>query len=64
MATVEVGRHERNVAMRRRYDALRGGGYRWGAALRLAASREVDVRMALDLLRRGCPQETAIRILL
>ncbi len=64
MTTVELDRHQRNEAMRRRYDALRMAGYGWGTALRLAASPDVDPKRAAELLQRGCPVDTAVRILL
>lgn len=54
---------EEKAELRRRYDALRRAGYAWGAALRLARSPDVDLRAARKLLARGCPQETAVRIL-
>ena len=64
MSAIELDRQHRNVAMRRRYEALRRAGFGWGSALRLANARDVDVRAAAELLRRGCPPETALRILL
>jgi hypothetical protein len=30
----------------------------------LAANRDIDLHRAVELLRRGCPVETAVRILL
>jgi hypothetical protein len=39
-----------------------GYGVEW--ALVLATHVEVDLHLATDLLRRGCPPETAPRILL
>jgi hypothetical protein len=50
--------------IRERYDQLREVGYSWGAALRLASASYVDIGLAAELLRRGCPAETAVRILL
>ena len=60
LAEVPVERDE----VRARYDELRRAGYLWGAALRLAESAEVDLDDARRLLALGCPQETAVRILL
>jgi hypothetical protein len=59
LAEVPVDKDE----VRLRYDELRLAGYRWGAALRLAQSAEVDLDDARRLLELGCPQETAVRIL-
>ena len=50
--------------VRWRYDELRAVGYRWGAALRLASTEGVDLMLARRLLVRGCPEPTAVRILL
>jgi hypothetical protein len=60
LAEIPVERDE----VRARYDELRRAGYLWGAALRLAESAEVDLYDARRLLALGCPQETALRILL
>jgi hypothetical protein len=43
---------------------LRRAGYEADAARQIAERLEVDLHRAIDLLRRGCPQETAVRILL
>jgi hypothetical protein len=50
--------------VRERYDELRAAGYGWGCALILASSPGVDLDLARTLLARGCPQATAVRILL
>jgi hypothetical protein len=47
-----------------RFEELMESGYELGDALRLAVATHVDVHRAADLLRRGCPVETAMRILL
>ena len=39
-------------------------GYGIEGATALAASKDVDLHVAVDLLERGCPAETALRILL
>jgi hypothetical protein len=51
-------------ALRERYDALRAAGYGWGSALILASAPDVDLELARRLLEQGCPQATAVRILL
>lgn len=38
-------------------------GYERQAARQLAERTYVDLHLAMDLLRRGCPAETALRIL-
>ena len=50
--------------LRWRFTQLLGAGYPSAAALELATHIEVDLHQATDLLRRGCPAETATRILL
>jgi hypothetical protein len=57
-------RVEDSEALRERYDELRAAGYGWGSALILASAPEVDLDLARRLLERGCPQATAVRILL
>jgi hypothetical protein len=39
-------------------------GYGEGDAVLLASVRDVDLHLAVDLLERGCPPGTALRILL
>jgi hypothetical protein len=46
-----------------RYDQLVRAGYDNDHAVVLASNLDVDLHQAVDLLRRGCPTETAIRIL-
>ena len=43
---------------------LERAGYDETAAQRLAERLEVDLHRAIDLLKQGCPSETALRILL
>jgi len=43
---------------------LAGAGYGDVAAVALATRPEVDLHRATDLLLHGCPQQTALRILL
>jgi hypothetical protein len=47
-----------------RLEGMRNAGYTEQAAERLARRQDVDLHLAVDLLRRGCPPETALRILL
>jgi hypothetical protein len=43
---------------------LKRAGYDRRAATELAGRHDVDLHLATDLLRRGCPQELALSILL
>lgn len=47
-----------------RVEELLRAGYCGEAALELALTPEVDLHLAIDLLRQGCPAPTAVRILL
>ncbi len=47
-----------------RFESLVDAGYDVGPALQLATHVEVDLHGATDLVRRGCPAATALRILL
>lgn len=46
-----------------RFDELMEAGYPQEEAYLLAKRFDVDLHEAIDLLRAGCPVETAIRIL-
>jgi len=50
--------------LRWRFDELVRAGYDADQALILASHVEVDLHSATDLLRKGCPVATALRILL
>lgn len=50
--------------LRWRFTQLMSAGYNSDDALELATHTEVDLHAATDLRRRGCPSETAKRILL
>ena len=52
------------AVLRWRFEALVEAGYDAGSALILASHVEVDLHGAAGLLSRGCPPETAMRILL
>jgi hypothetical protein len=47
-----------------RAEELERAGYEPLQAAELAARNDVDLHLAVDLLERGCPLETALRILL
>ena len=47
-----------------RTEELRRAGYDRKAATTVATRHDVDLHFAVDLLRRGCPPELALKILL
>jgi hypothetical protein len=47
-----------------RVQELERAGYGHGQAVELAGRPYVDLHLAIDLLERGCPPATALRILL
>jgi hypothetical protein len=47
-----------------RLDQLQQAGYSSRLAIQLAVRVDIDLHGATALLERGCPQETALRILL
>ena len=47
-----------------RLDSLERAGYDAESAAVLAASPEVDLHLAVSLVKRGCPVELAVQILL
>jgi hypothetical protein len=47
-----------------RAEELERAGYEPLQAAELAARNDVDLHLAVDLLERGCPLDTALRILL
>ena len=65
MAGLEVG-DETDVEriMRWRLEELKQAGFEGSAALAIAADTEIDLHLAIKLLRRGCPPALAARILL
>jgi hypothetical protein len=46
-----------------RLSELVRAGYTWDQGVLLAARPEVDLHRAIDLLRKGCPGEIAVKIL-
>jgi len=55
---------EVEMILRWRFDELVRAGYDVGTALMLASHVEIDLHDATALARRGCPADTAVRILL
>jgi hypothetical protein len=67
MASVEIEIFEEDEEQRVRWwrqEALERAGYGVNLAAELARSPHVDVHQAVELLRRGCPPELALKILL
>lgn len=58
------GPSEVDEVQRWRFDVLVRAGYDLDDALELAARRDVDLHLATDLVRQGCPSATAARIVL
>jgi hypothetical protein len=56
--------HETERVLRWRSQELRRAGYQPGDALMLALRNDVDLHVAADLLARGCPERTALLILI
>jgi hypothetical protein len=54
---------EREIVTSWRIERLAAAGYPADAALVLALDREVDLHLAVSLLERGCPPDTALEIL-
>jgi hypothetical protein len=55
---------EVEAVLRWRFEELVRAGYDAGGAMILASHVEVDLHAAADLIARGCPPETALRILI
>ena len=47
-----------------RMEELERAGYTLDAATAIATRHDIDLHFAVDLIRRGCPGDTALRILL
>ena len=47
-----------------RAEELKRAGYERRAAKELAARHDIDLHLAVDLVRGGCPESVALRILL
>lgn len=66
MASQETGlleRSEQDRVVDWRLSELLGAGYTQEDALELALAPEVDLHVAVELPRRGCPHDVAVRIL-
>ncbi len=55
---------EGDPVRRWRLQRLVRAGYDPGDALVLSGQPEIDLHLAIDLVNRGCPPRTAVRILL
>jgi len=67
MTAAQLARLEENETtglLRWRFTELLRAGYSSDDALVLATHSHVDLHTAADLVRRGCPPDTATRILL
>lgn len=53
-----------DVVRQWRLDELSKAGYQPSDALVLSGRREIDLHVAISLLKRGCPPQTALRILI
>ena len=62
LALIDDSEAERVI--RWRYEELVRAGYGLDAALEIAVHNEVDLHHAIGLAHKGCPPETARRILL
>ena len=60
---VLVRETEQERVERWRHEALVKDGYDPASAAQLAARNDVDLHRAIELVERGCPPETAVRIL-
>lgn len=56
-------RDEQDAVIRWRVEQLLEAGYDGESALVIAFDRDVELHAAVSLLERGCPIETALRIL-
>lgn len=67
MSTTEseqVDAPELDEVLRWRFEVLVRAGYDVGNAMIVASRAEVDLHRATDLVQRGCPPDTALRIVL
>ncbi len=67
MTAAELNRLDDTEAervIRWRVDELKRAGYDWPASMLIAARPDIDLHVAGRLLARGCPVDTALRILL
>lgn len=66
MSVVEtqINETEDERVARWRLEQLTRAGYEETVALVLADLVDIDLHLAVDLVRQGCPSDTALRILL
>jgi hypothetical protein len=65
MTTAELDRErDDELVLTWRRDELLRAGYGKRAALAIALDGTIDLHVATDLIRSGCPERTALRILL
>jgi hypothetical protein len=62
-ALAELEEGDVSGVLRWRFLALCAAGYEFDDALELAANANIDLHVACDLVRKGCPVQTALRIL-
>jgi hypothetical protein len=62
--TTDILESEDERVARWRFEQLLRAGYDETAALVLADAVQIDLHLAVDLFRQGCPADTALRILL
>lgn len=66
--TAAESRHALETELERieqwRAEELERAGYSVREAARLAARHDVDLHLAVDLIKSGCPHEVALQILL
>lgn len=60
----ELHAPDADEVLRWRFEVLMRAGCDAGSAMILASHTEVDLHSAAELLERGCPPETALRIVL
>jgi len=63
-AEIHIQETEQQRVERWRAEELERSGYDHESAVQLASRADVDLHRAIELLRSGCPAETALRILL
>jgi hypothetical protein len=63
-AELQTPSTELSQVERWRADELERAGYEPRAAAEIAARHDIDLHRAVDMLRRGCPPELALQILL
>ena len=67
MSAAELDLHvetESERIERWRAEELERGGYEHDDAVELASRAYVDLHLAIELIERGCPPQTAVKILL